>query len=261
MTFYLGTHQPQWLASARVPLFVSRRRLAGRKTFPRAAAPWALDSGGFTEIGMHGRWTLSPRAYVKEVRRYSAEIGRPDFCAPQDWMCEPIMLKKTGLTIEKHQLNTTANYLKLRSIAPDLPWIPVLQGWSLWDYWRHADQYTSVGIDLTKLPRVGVGTVCRRQGTIVAHNILTTLAATGMRLHAFGFKTQGLIRSQGALASSDSMAWSFAARREDPMPGHEARHINCANCLPYALRWRTELLDRIERAWPSQLDLFGKAAA
>jgi hypothetical protein len=26
--FYLGTHQPAWLARVRVPLFISRRRLS-----------------------------------------------------------------------------------------------------------------------------------------------------------------------------------------------------------------------------------------
>lgn len=260
MIFYLGTHQPQWLATAGVPLFVSRRRLAARKSFPRAAALWALDSGGFTEISMHGRWTLSARDYAAEVRRYSDEIGRPNFAAPQDWMCEPPMLAKTGLSVEEHQRRTIANYLDLINIAPDLPWIPVIQGWTLADYWRHADAYATAGIDLAALPRVGVGTVCRRQGTALAHRILSSLAVGGLRLHAFGFKTQGLLMSAGTLASSDSMAWSYSARREPPLPGC-TWHINCANCKRYALRWRVDLLDRLERYHDPQLQLFAGAAA
>lgn len=36
--FYLGTHQVDHLERAGVPLFVSHRRLAGRKTLPRAIA-------------------------------------------------------------------------------------------------------------------------------------------------------------------------------------------------------------------------------
>src|SRR5262245_44967377 len=63
MTFYLGTHQPHWLATAGVPLFVSARRLAGRRRLPRAAAPWALDSGGFSEITTHGRYGTSAFVY------------------------------------------------------------------------------------------------------------------------------------------------------------------------------------------------------
>ncbi|WP_422923118.1 DUF7221 family queuine tRNA-ribosyltransferase-like protein [Singulisphaera sp. PoT] len=46
MLFYLGTHETHWLNIARVPLFISRRRLARRKALPVAAERWALDSGG-----------------------------------------------------------------------------------------------------------------------------------------------------------------------------------------------------------------------
>lgn len=260
MIFYLGDHHPNHLATAGVPLFVSHTRLVGRKTFPRAIAPHARDSGGFTRLLTHGNWDdLSPRQYVEDNRLFDREVGSADFIAPQDWMCEAIMLKRTGLSIEKHQQLTTANYLELRQIAPDLPFIPVLQGWSMYDYWRHADDYIAHGVDLAALPRVGVGTVCRRQGTIVAHNILTSLACTGFKLHAFGFKTQGLLMSANALESSDSLAWSYAARREPPMPG--CTHKNCANCLKYALKWRAALLDRLARARSGQqLDMFAGAA-
>ncbi|MGQ0837561.1 deazapurine DNA modification protein DpdA family protein [Actinokineospora sp.] len=63
MTFYLGTHQPAWLArDLGVPLLVSHRRLAGRASLPRATGPWACDSGGFTELSLHGRWRTTELA-------------------------------------------------------------------------------------------------------------------------------------------------------------------------------------------------------
>lgn len=65
-------------------------------------------------------------------------------------------------------------------------------------------------------------------------------ARSGLRLHGFGFKSTGLAKVGGLLASADSMAWSYAARRSAPMPGHT--HQSCANCLEYALRWRSSLL-------------------
>lgn len=68
-TFFLGTHHPNWLRKTDVPLFVSRRRLAGRTRLPRARGVWALDSGGFQELNLHGRWTVTPAHYVAEVRR------------------------------------------------------------------------------------------------------------------------------------------------------------------------------------------------
>ncbi|WP_018559589.1 MULTISPECIES: hypothetical protein [unclassified Streptomyces] len=75
---------------------------------------------------------------------------------------------------------------------------------------------------------------------------MTTLAGYGLRLHGFGFKTLGLEKVGHLLASADSLAWSTHARHRPPMAGHT--HKNCANCLPYALNWRTRVLARMP-AW------------
>lgn len=244
--FYLGAHHPHWLAQAGVPLFVSRRALGRLKTLPRAVAPWALDSGGFSELSLHGEWRTTAREYVADVRRYSTEIGSLAFAAPMDWMCEPQMLVRTGFSIEEHQRRTVENYIELRELAPDLPFIPVLQGWSITSYWRHAEQYAAAGVDLASLPLVGVGTVCRRQHTTSAAALLGSLHADGLKLHGFGLKLTGLRAAAPYLASADSMAWSYNARRNPPIAGHT--HKNCANCMQYALQWRQDALDSIERA-------------
>ena len=248
--FYLGTHHPAWLARpafAHVPLFISRRTFG--KTLPRALGTWALDSGGFTELNLFGRWETSPAAYVAEVRRLRDGVGGLAWAAPQDWMCEPVVLEKTGLTVEEHQRRTVRNFVEIRALAPELPIIPVLQGWSLYDYWRCEEMYSRAGVRLQDEPIVGVGTVCRRQGTTVAGMIMSTLADRGLRLHGFGFKVRGLIASAAHLESADSLAWSYQARRRPPMPGHDkpgpgrrTGHINCANCPDYALEWRDDVL-------------------
>jgi hypothetical protein len=240
-TFYLGTHHPDWLTRAKVPLFVSRRRLLRRRSFPRASARWALDSGAFTELSIHGNWTVQPVQYAREARLFSEEIGRLDFAAPQDWMCEPWILEKTGLSLAEHQRRTLRNFLQLQDLAPDIPWIPVLQGWAVHDYWHHVEMYAASGVDLARQPLVGVGSICRRQATRTASGILTSLATVyGLRLHAFGFKTRGLRHSSAYLRSADSMAWSMAARRAGAtLPG--CSHASCANCLRFALLWRDEL--------------------
>ena len=43
-------------------------------------------------------------------------------------MCEPIMLHKTGLSIAEHQTSTHTNDKQPVQLAPELPWVPVLQG-------------------------------------------------------------------------------------------------------------------------------------
>ncbi|MEQ4723146.1 hypothetical protein [Nonomuraea sp. B19D2] len=94
----------------------------------------------------------------------------------------------------------------------------------------------------------------RRQSTGEITAIVTALASAGLRLHGFGVKTGGLDRYGYRLSSADSMAWSYAARREPPLPGC-ASHKNCANCLIYARRWRSRLLSGLARRG-HQPDLF-----
>lgn len=247
MKFYLGTHVVAHLAKTEHPLFVSRRKLEGRKSFPRATCDWALDSGGFTELTMHGKWQLPPPQYVDLVRRFSSEIGRMQWAAPNDWMCEPVMMERTGLTVAMHQRLTVDNLIELRSIAPDVHFIPVLQGWEPDDYARCIEMYDQRGIHLSDEPVVGVGTVCRRQGAVEAVQVFDRIEREmrGLRLHGFGFKVLGLSQLQSRMMSSDSLAWSFRARRSPPLPGHEARHKSCANCLTFALQWRERLLETL----------------
>jgi hypothetical protein len=191
--FYLGVHHPHWLWQATCPLFISHRQLARRRAALRSAAcRWALDSGGFTELSMHGRWITPAAAYAAAVDRYAGQAGRLDFAAPQDWMCEPHILARTGLTVRDHQERTIASYLELRALAPHLPFIPVVQGWHLADYLHCVALYRAAGIDLARQPLVGVGSVCRRQSTGQIAVIVTALAAAGLRLHGFGIKTSGL---------------------------------------------------------------------
>ncbi len=256
MRFWLGTHVVPWLATETVPLFISAVRLRKKRKLPRAAGEWALDSGGFSAIKEHGCYRTSPQEYVAEVQRWSEEIGGMEWAAIQDWMCEPFMLEKTGRTLETHQQLTVNSWGMLNSIDGSLPWVPVLQGWTVHDYHRCADLYERhTATDLTQLPLVGLGSICRRQGTEEAAMIVKSLYARGFHnLHGFGFKTLGLTRRNSVapyLKSSDSMAWSFRARRawrhgQRKLCGGE-HPGSCSNCRDWAMMWRERLLTRVER--------------
>lgn len=264
LNFHLGSHQPGWLNHAGVPLFVADIRLRRYVTLPRAGAPWALDSGGFSELAKEGRWTVTPAEYVARVRRYRDEIGHLQWAAPQDWMCEPQIIDGgvvngmrfagTKLSVEEHQRRTVRNYAELRELAPDLNIVPVIQGDpdqpdGTANHLRCLEMYGQMlGLDLTdasRFPVVGVGSVCRIQATPTAGRILAGLHSAGLRtMHGFGFKVLGLMQFGHLLQSADSLAWSFDARRAQPLPGCRG-HRNCANCLVYALQWRSRLLARL----------------
>jgi hypothetical protein len=266
--FFLGTHIPAWLERTDVPLMISSRSLAERKrSLPRARGRVMIDSGGFTELDLNeGEWRTIGRIYAALGRRYVQEIGNVEWIAVQDMMCEPSMLAKTGLSIRTHQAMTIASYLELMDRAPEVPWLPVLQGWAPSDYFRHVDMYAAAGVDLSKMPLVGIGSVCRRQTFIEARYTLRELHARGIRSHGFGIKTAALRRLAPWLCRSDSEAWAQDARRESArerrhgfrrVPCPAGKTHSCSGCMPYAMAWRQRVLEKLERQAP----LFRELAA
>ena len=263
LDFYVGAHRPGWLETSPVPLCVAFHHLYARKrvgdAMPKAHGLWVLDSGAFTELQKHGEWRLDPDTYGGAVTRLIDDCGRPpQWVAIQDWMCEPwvisggvhngIRFAGTGLTVELHQELTVMSYVYLAREFYFVPWLPVLQGWTLQDYLRCVDMYAAAGVDLTEAPIVGLGSVCRRQNTSEIGTIVAALAARGLRLHGFGIKAQGLRQYAHLLASADSMAWSIDARwaksaTRTPACRHEGPR--CNNCLLYAVGWRDRLLESL----------------
>ncbi|MFJ8921011.1 hypothetical protein ACIREK_16245 [Streptomyces sp. NPDC102415] len=267
MRFYLTTHKRHWVQLTDKPLFLKSEHFANAAKLHPALGPYAVDSGGFSELQRKGCWTRTPRQYVQDLRRIWEHVGPYEWAAGQDWMCEdliihggqagPLHFVGTHLSVAEHQRRTVENFLELRSLAPDLRIIPTLQGSTVPEYEQCRELYESAGVNLRAEPTVGLGSVCRLQSTNQGAAIVTAMAAHGLRLHGFGFKTLGLAKVGHLLASADSAAWSYHARMRPPMPGHT--HKNCANCFDYAMRWRTRVLDAIP-AWHQPM-LEGSEAA
>jgi hypothetical protein len=211
--FFVGLHQPSD-AKHFGKSCISVKRLAARKgNFE--VHDWIMDSGAFTEIKQHGEHRMSPSEYGRLIDRWS-QCGRLLAAVAQDFMCEPAMLKATGLTVFDHQRLTIERYDALLACSPVAYVMPVLQGYEPTEYEHHLRQY---GSRLDRGAWVGVGSVCKRNGDpqqIV--NVLAMLkeARPDIRLHGFGIKITSL--KSGAvrelLHTADSMAWSFSARRQ-----------------------------------------------
>lgn len=258
--FYLGTGNPSWVwrePAMTHPLFVSARRIGRYKTVKPATQDWALDSGGFTELNLFGEWRTTPAEYARQVRRYADEVGRLQWASQQDWMCEPFVLAKTGLTVATHQRLTIENYLHLRDLDADLPWVPVIQGWRPDDYVHHVDAWGAAGVDLNAEPLVGIGSVCRRAHLHEMGNLIVRLHGAGIRLHGFGMKADGVHAYGWALASSDSLAWTMSARRQrGNLCGVPHRGENCNNCPRWATMWADNVGRRSGgRPWQLALDI------
>ncbi|MFJ1757619.1 hypothetical protein [Kitasatospora sp. NPDC088134] len=249
-TFYLGV-PPSWAPRSSVPVMLSANalmnyRLGGERS-PVARSRYAVDSGGFSQVGKHGDYLLDPDAWGGMVYRIMDRFGAPpDFVSVQDFMTEPQIIARTGWTLELHQEFTVDSYLYLTREFEHAPWLPVLQGQKVEDYLTHCAMYAAAGVDLAELPLVGVGSVCRRQGTRETGHILAALAGRSLKLHGFGIKADCLRKYGHLLASADTLAWSSGARhRQERLAGYSHRAADCRNCMRYALHWREGVVDAL----------------
>lgn len=251
--FYVGLHQPSdahRLACA----CISIRRLWRRRK-PLGPVLVLVDSGSFKELELFGEYRESVETYAAELFRLHTEgVVNIAAAVAQDYMCEPFMLAKTGMTVADHQRLTIERYdalveaLALR-FGGAIPFhvLPVLQGYQPDEYARHVRAY---GSRLTRGMWVGVGSVCKRNGQpskIVA--VLRAILAErpDLLLHGFGVKMTALLDEvvRRLLATADSMAWSFAARKQG----------RSANSWLEAKAFLDRIASAIAAA-PTQFDLF-----
>lgn len=237
--FFVGLHQPADAVHFDA-CCISINRLRRRRGRVHCSNV-LIDSGAFTELARYGCYRHPVEAYAAELYRLCAD-GVVDIRAAvaQDYMCEPEILARTGLSIRVHQRLTIARYDALlcelaHRFDGSCPFalIPVLQGYAPADYARHIHRY---GERLASGMWVGVGSICKRNGAPQAiAEILRAIKSErpDLRLHGFGLKRTALedpaVRS--LLASADSMAWSFAARRQGRNP----------NCWMEARRFATAI--------------------
>lgn len=237
--FYIGLHEVSHAAHFE-RAFISVNRVRGRKK-PVAGRHWILDSGAFRELEHFGRYRHAPEDYAAEVNRLARINPGLAVAVSQDFMCEPFMLAKTGLTVADHQRLTIERYDALLPLV-DVTLMPVLQGYALGDYLDHIDQY---GDRLIPGMLVGVGSICKRNVDMFAiEAILSAIKRKrpDLRLHGFGIKTSALFSGvvRDCLYSADSMAWNFAARWEgrDPCDWREARAFaERIETMPYQHGW------------------------
>jgi hypothetical protein len=259
----LGTHMTSWAGleyvpgtSVRLPnvLFYSVLRWWKRKRFPKLPPGRVIleDSGGYSALTRYGGYPFTPRQYLEFRKRqrdaWGSQLG---WCASMDWMCEPEARMRTGLSVGEHQRRTVENWEELRSLgAEEEEVVPVLQGYEPGEHLKHLELYEQRGHDLRKAPVVGVGSICRRQGTDFVFELLEDLHAYGLKVHAFGMSTPGLRRCWPFVVSTDSTAWSLTARRErlllpECRGSSQTEHRNCASCPRWAVAWHQRRLQQL----------------
>jgi hypothetical protein len=253
MRFYIGLHIISHAHEFEYcMLSIANPKLRERKS-DLPVNNWIMDSGAFTEISTYGHYRFGVDEYANHINRWS-RCGNLEMAVAQDYMCEDVMLKKTGLTIAEHQRLTIERYDALIGLTTT-PIMPVLQGYQIGDYLRHIHQYAT---RLKPGMRVGIGSVCKRNKDVKQiEDILFALMSerNDLLYHGFGLKRTALASDavNALLFSSDSMAWSFAARRQgqdanSPLEAH--KYCELIEKSPRQLNMLVNILSRKERPIP-----------
>lgn len=211
--FYVGLHQPSDAHHfTRCCIHIGRLE---RRRKSLDCQELLIDSQAFMKLKLHGRYPESPEAYAGKVER-AAQLAQRVTAVTEDYMCEPFVLNRTGLTLADHQRLTIERYDAIRAALDSrIELMPVLQGYHPREYVDHIRQY---GRRLPFGAWVGVGSVCKRNSDPAAiRAVLLAIKAErpDLRLHGFGVKRTALASPtvRALLWSADSMAWSLNARK------------------------------------------------
>lgn len=218
----LGGHLPWAARAAAIPLMVSANRFAkGRKPGDwRRSTPdldgsrVVLDSAGFVAMLLYGGYRWTPEQYAD----LAANL-RPEWWASMDFCCEP----ELEMVTRERQEKTTAHLVLCRD-AGDASGsgepMPVIQGWHPEEYVRHAEEILALYSEPPGM--IGIGSVCRRPlygetGLLAVVDALDAALPPCVGCHLFGVKSAALpfLATCPRVASVDSMAWDFRARRSD----------------------------------------------
>jgi hypothetical protein len=168
-----------------------------------------VDSGGFSFFRKYGKYPFTLEQYVDWIG-YLQDDYPIYLVSVLDYPCEGTTNRTTLKTNEERIIQTVSNAIECIDYEDSLPWMPVIQGYTLEEYLHCIDLYEQAGIDLGY---IAVGSICARKGnSLTIRNLLTKIyERTHAKLHAFGLSLNYLRDPQIAniLYSSDSSAWNW----------------------------------------------------
>lgn len=211
-----------------------------------------IDSGGFTAAKKWGRYPWLVEQYADFIQEMSRDVPL-DFCAIMDYACEPSVDRSTYATnIERIEV-TIANEILCLETAPDLPWLPVLQGDSLEE--RSYDLERRRESDMLPNEYAGIGSVCGRgAGGAVETTLFYREQLPGVKFHGFGMHIQALDNDFvfSVIRSWDSYSWNWGKGQKDvdrpteylkrPGESHTSQCRRLGN-----LYWQNTILPRLTR--------------
>ena len=196
----------------------------------------AADCGGFVATFIWGDYRYSAEEYVtwlSSLKQAPAGMTRkeareakqwraiyPRWAATMDYCCEDeITSGQPGIVRSRQEKTTEMAYHFWQTYREvSWVWVPTIQGWTVEDYERHAQQMLPLIREMAahygpeREFRVGIGTLCHRASSEMIRSVALAVSRVlgDVPLHLWGIKLSAL-QSQVALppqvASIDSAAW------------------------------------------------------
>ena len=181
-----------------------------RTRLPDSVERVIVDSGGFAFFSRWGEYPFSLESYLDLV--YYVQDTHPLFrVATLDYPCEPEIDRSQLMTNEERITKTVSNAVLCVDTDKSLPWLPVIQGYTIQEYLSCIEQYREAGLESDYW---AIGSICSRKGSpYEIRNIVTKIKELHPKnkLHAFGLSLPYLADLQvfQSLYSSDSAAWNW----------------------------------------------------
>jgi hypothetical protein len=220
----------------------TRRRFRLRRPPADWVTALAIDSGGFTAHRRWGEYPWSPVQYADFIAAVSRDIPLA-WCAVMDYACEPGVDRRTWRTNTARIEATIVNDAACRAVAPDLPWLSVLQGDTLAE--RDYDLAQRQACSLVPATRAGMGSICGRPFPH-ARRVLDWYRThlPGVRFHVFGMDCRVLDGGHytDIVASWDSYAWNWERGTRNVRRGRQPLETYTTYTGRLARRYLTETI-------------------
>jgi hypothetical protein len=203
-----GGYVPYVMVSAGVLWNSTNRRF--QEAHPPRHDSLFLDSGGFSLARENSEYPFSRTDYARVADRCQA-----DLVATRDLPCEP-QVDRTAHATNRDRIawSVTEATTQFRE-RPDLPWVPVIQGYVVGEYLECVDLLESAKL---VRPFMAIGSLCARRRVDRAWSVIQAVRRRlpDVRLHGFGIDLRFVRdrRIRAALWSADTAAWKFI--HDDP---------------------------------------------
>ena len=202
-------------------MFNKKKLRLNRGMIPDSTKRLFLDSGGYSFFTRWGEYPFSVEEYTTFANMVQDDYPLTEV-AILDYPCEP-NTNRSLLQSNKERIDKTIqNTLECIDYDPNLPWVPVIQGYTLQEYLYCLEEYEKHNLPYDDFDLWAIGSLCARKKVGGLRTIITNISQrVNMPIHTFGMTITFLRDPQifFAIHSSDSGAWSYNGRHYEKL-GH-----------------------------------------